>query len=120
MFGDWQDIALRSVARLRALAGPDVDDPRLADLVGELSVRSEAFRQLSARHDDEASGVPAYTFNHPVVGAFELRVERLAVVGADGQILVLHYAEPGSPSENALIRLAEIASTTERPGRKLT
>ena len=117
LFGDWPDIALRSVARLRALAGPEVDDPRLAELVGELSVRSDAFRQLWARHDVEAAGVPGYTLNHPVVGMFEVRVERLAIVGADGQILVFHHADPGSPSETALIRLADRTSPTERSGR---
>jgi hypothetical protein len=37
--------------RLRALVGPDVDDPRLNELVGGLSVRSEHFRKLWARHD---------------------------------------------------------------------
>ena len=40
-------------------------------------------------------------------GSFELRVERLAVVGADGLILVFRYADRGSPSEAPLTKLAE-------------
>jgi MmyB-like transcription regulator ligand binding domain len=37
-FRDWEDVARSIVAHLRALVGPDVDDPRLTQLVGELSV----------------------------------------------------------------------------------
>jgi transcriptional regulator with XRE-family HTH domain len=37
---DWDTITHNAVARLRALAGSDVDDPRLGELVGELSARS--------------------------------------------------------------------------------
>ena len=47
---DWEQAQL-VVARLRGLVGPDVDDPGLVELVGELSVRSDEFRRLWARHD---------------------------------------------------------------------
>jgi transcriptional regulator with XRE-family HTH domain len=47
-----RDLATKTaVAALRALTGPEVDDPQLEELVGELSVRSERFRRLWARHD---------------------------------------------------------------------
>ncbi|WP_243980868.1 hypothetical protein [Streptomyces sp. NEAU-YJ-81] len=39
------------VACLRELAGTEVDDPDLEALVSELSLRSESFRRLWARHD---------------------------------------------------------------------
>ena len=42
----WEQVTATTVAALRALVGPDVDDPRLNELVGELSVRNERFRQL--------------------------------------------------------------------------
>ena len=48
MYDDWEYVTESTVAGLRALVGPDVDDPRLNELVGELSVRSERFRQLWA------------------------------------------------------------------------
>ena len=35
---DWDELTEEGVATLRAHVGPDVDDPRLVDLVGELSV----------------------------------------------------------------------------------
>lgn len=106
LVGDWDTVAHVAVARLRGLAGPDVDDPRLVELVGELSVRSDRFRRLWARHDIEAAAVPVRTFHHPLVGSLELRTEWLAITGADGQLLVVYHAVPGSRSEQALIRLA--------------
>jgi transcriptional regulator with XRE-family HTH domain len=103
----------RAVARLRALAGPDAGDPRLVELVGELSARSDRFRRLWARHDVEVAAFPARTFSHPLVGPLELQAEWLAVTGAEGQFLVVYHAAPGSPSEQALTRLARLAAAGE-------
>jgi hypothetical protein len=104
--GDWDSAARTAVGRLRALAGPDVEDPRLVELVGELSVRSDRFRRLWARHDIEVTAVPARTIHHPIVGSLELQAEWLAITSAEGQFLVVYHAAPGSPSEQALTRLA--------------
>ncbi|WP_043727294.1 helix-turn-helix domain-containing protein [Kutzneria sp. 744] len=102
---DWDAIIAGTVAGLRALVGPDVDDPALAELVGDLSVRSEEFRRLWARHDvrRRTSGVSCLT--HPLVGDLDLRHEKLAVTGSGGQILVVFHAEPGSRSAQALALL---------------
>lgn len=45
---DSEEIAEGAVAGLRASAGAGPDDPRLTGLVGELSVKSEDFRQMWA------------------------------------------------------------------------
>jgi len=112
----WDTIAHNAVARLRALAGSNVDDPRLDELVGELSARSDRFRRLWARHDIEVGGTPTYTFNHPLVGAVTVNVERFGVIGAEGQLLIVHHADLGSPSERALRLLAGmVASEHHRP-----
>jgi transcriptional regulator with XRE-family HTH domain len=112
--GDWDSVAYSAVSRLRALAGPDIDDPRLAELVGELSVRSDWFRRLWARHDIEVAAVPVRTFHHPLVGSLELYTEWLAITGAEGQLLVVYHAAPGSPSEQALTRLAGMVAAGDR------
>jgi transcriptional regulator with XRE-family HTH domain len=39
-YADWEEVARDTVATLRALAGADLDDPRLTELVGELSLKS--------------------------------------------------------------------------------
>jgi transcriptional regulator with XRE-family HTH domain len=112
---DWEEVAYSAVARLRALVGPDVDDPRLVELVGELSVRSDEFRRLWARHDIQFSAPRTHNFNHPLVGPLELKPERLAIIGTEGQVLIVHHAEPGSPSERALSLLAAMAIGEHHP-----
>jgi transcriptional regulator with XRE-family HTH domain len=107
---DWETVARGAVARLRGLAGADVDDPRLAELVDELSGRSDRFRHLWARHDVDVATVPTRTINHPLVGPLELRTETLAITETAGQHLIIYHADPGTPSAHALTRLSRIAA----------
>ena len=103
LFRDWEGKVVDAVAGLRAHVGPDVDDPELAELVGELSVRSATFRELWARHDARPRSSGGTTrLEHPRVGPLELRFEKLEVVGAGGIVLVAYHADPGSTSERAL------------------
>jgi len=106
--GRWEVHTEGAVAGLRALVGPDVDDPELVELVGELSVRSDRFRQLWARHDvhPKRSGVSLIT--HPQVGPLELRHEKLPIPDTDCQILVIYHAEPGGPTAERLALLASL------------
>jgi transcriptional regulator with XRE-family HTH domain len=106
MHGDWEHVTESTVAGLRALVGPDVDDPRLNELVGELSVRSERFRQLWARHDARPKRSGTTRIAHPSAGPLELSHEKLPIPGADRQTLVIYHAAPGSASALALALLA--------------
>ena len=110
MYHDWETITARAVAHLRALVGPDVDDPRLNELVGELSVRSERFRQLWGRHDARPRRSGKLPINHPQVGPLELSFEKLPIPDTDRQTLVIYHAEPGTPSAQALTLLTTIAA----------
>src|SRR5690349_10883493 len=57
---DWEQATGGLVAAFRASIGTDADDPRIAQLVGELSLASEQFRRLWARHDVKPlAGAPA-------------------------------------------------------------
>ena len=113
-YHDWEGLAHTAAARLHALAGPDVDDPALAELVGELSVRSAEFRRLWSRHDVQVSAPHVYGLDHPLVGPLELKLDRFAIIGTDAQVLVVQHAEPGSPSERALSLLAEMVAGERR------
>jgi hypothetical protein len=77
MYDDWELITESAVAALRSLVGPDVDDPRLNELVGELSVRSDRFRRLWARHDARPRRRGTARLAHPQVGPLELSYEKL-------------------------------------------
>ncbi|MEV6255595.1 helix-turn-helix transcriptional regulator [Nocardia sp. NPDC051911] len=111
---DWPTIAADTVASLRATAGADLDDPRLTELVGELSLKSEEFRQLWARHDVRAKTGGVKEFRNPMVGDLTLSYETFSVNGAPGQILIAYHAEPGSPSERSLALLGSLIA--DNPG----
>ncbi|WP_239097115.1 helix-turn-helix domain-containing protein [Asanoa ferruginea] len=115
----WEERVGSLVAALRLMVGPDVDDPRLTDLVGELSVKSDLFRRLWSRHDAKPHpGGGLHRMRHPIVGELELHYEKFAVTGADGQLLVVYRAAPGSPSADALALLGTLPaeSTPVRVG----
>jgi transcriptional regulator with XRE-family HTH domain len=108
LYGDqWESLAHNTIAGVRALLGPEVDDPLLNELVGELSVRSDHFRTLWARHDIRAriSGGTRH-MHHPQIGELELHYENLRISGTDGQTLIIYHADPGSRTAQALARLA--------------
>ena len=100
------------VAQLRAEMGADTDDPRLQSLIGELSLKSERFRKLWARHDVHRAGSDTGLVRHPDVGELRLRREKLAVVGSDGLQLVMYHAEPGSPAADGLTLLATLTANS--------
>ncbi|MFD7288767.1 hypothetical protein [Streptomyces sp. NPDC059863] len=84
------------VACLRGLAGTEADDPDLETLVSELSLRSESFRRLWARHDVRGRTNGRATITHPRGGTLTLDLERLLVPSTPGQQLVVYSAEPDS------------------------
>ncbi|WP_199431254.1 helix-turn-helix transcriptional regulator [Qaidamihabitans albus] len=109
-YPDWERVAVNTVGGLRAAAGIDHDDPRLVETVGELSLRSEAFRRLWARHDIRQKTHETKRFRHRQVGELTLSYEALTVNSAPGQQLVVYQAEPGSPSEQALSLLGSLTA----------
>jgi len=103
---DWDRATANLVASFRSSIGTDNDDPRVAQLVGELSLASEPFRKLWARHDVRALAGAAVRMRHPEVGPLDLRLEKLPIGDSGGQLLVVYHAAPGSASATALARLA--------------
>ncbi|MCB5181967.1 helix-turn-helix transcriptional regulator, partial [Streptomyces antimicrobicus] len=102
LFADWHSCARENVAYLHLEAGRRPDDPQLAQLIGELSMRSEEFRGWWAQHpvQDKTSGTKR--FRHPVVGRLELSYETLRSADDAEQALVTYAAAPGTPSHDAL------------------
>jgi transcriptional regulator with XRE-family HTH domain len=110
LYPDWRKAIVGMIASFRASIGPDPDDPRVAQLVGELSLASDHFRRLWARHDVRNLAGGAVTMHHPEAGPLELWREKLPIGDSGGQLLVLYHAEPGSASAAALDRLVPAAS----------
>jgi hypothetical protein len=111
-YRDWEESARLKVAQLRAVAGADLDDPHLTDLVGELSLKSKDFRRMWARHDVSSGNVATKRFHHNDVGDLTLTYELFNINGSTGQKLIVFQAEPGSPSAHALNLLGSLAALT--------
>jgi transcriptional regulator with XRE-family HTH domain len=108
LYREWARATAKVVAQLRADIGEAVDDPRAAALVGELSLKSEAFRKLWARHDVRRGTGVVSLIRHPEVGDLDLFCDKLAIAGTDGMRLVIYHAEPGSESARALALLGSL------------
>jgi transcriptional regulator with XRE-family HTH domain len=114
LYPDWEEGARATVAYLRLAAGRHPDDPALAELIGELSMKSEEFRRWWPRHDVQEKTHGTKRFMHPIVGPLTLAYESLALDGDGDQTLVVYTAEPGSGSETALRLLGAAAQPAGR------
>lgn len=110
-YPDWDLAANTNVAILRTQTGRNPFDKRLADLVGELSVRSEEFRTRWAAHNVRRHYAGTKVFHHPVVGELELAYEAMELAEDPGFTLTVYPAAPGSPSDERLRLLASWAAT---------
>ncbi|MGX1159475.1 helix-turn-helix protein [Arthrobacter sp. SLBN-100] len=107
----WDRAANVNVAILRREAGRNPHDKGIAELVGELSMRSDDFRARWAAHNVRRHYSGTKFFQHPVVGLLELDYQVLDLEEDPGHTLTVYPAIPGSPSEEALKLLASWAAT---------
>jgi transcriptional regulator with XRE-family HTH domain len=110
LYPDWDQATAGLIAGFRRSVGSDIEDPRFVQLVGELSLSSERFRRLWARHDVISFEGAVVRLDHPQVGELTLSREKLAVTGTEGQLLVIYHAQPGTSSGEKLVLLASLAS----------
>ncbi|GAB1511400.1 helix-turn-helix domain-containing protein [Actinophytocola sp. KF-1] len=113
LHADWERAATTIVASFRASVGARIDDPRAVRLVGELSLASEEFRRLWARHDVRPLAGGVTRLEHPQVGALTLRLRKLPLADTDGQLLVIYHADPETPSGAALALLGSLSVTPD-------
>ncbi|WP_037842258.1 helix-turn-helix domain-containing protein [Streptomyces sp. NRRL F-5126] len=115
LFADWEAKAAETASALRVYAGYCAGDPELSALVGELSVKSEAFRRLWAAHEVRDKGYGTKMLNHPLVGRLELSYETVTLPDDSEQTMLLFHAEPGSKSADALRLLASWGADASAP-----
>jgi transcriptional regulator with XRE-family HTH domain len=112
---DWEAVTECFVANLRQAVGNDIDDSRFIELTGELSLASERFRQLWARHEVRGQRGTPIRIAHPQVGEMTLNRERLAISGTEGLMLVVYHPDAGSSDADKLALLASAALPTAEP-----
>ena len=117
-FVDYDKVLNDCVAFLRAEAGRDPYDKELSDLIGELSTRSEDFRQRWAAHDVRYHRTGRKRFHHPIVGDLELDYEAFELPGDPGQRLNVYTAAtrtPRPPRRSTCWRAGPPANRADQP-----
>ncbi len=112
-FVDWEQIAGDAAAMLRLEAGRAPHDQALIELVGELSTRSEVFRQRWASHDVRFHRSGRKRLRHPVVGQLDLDYQSMELPSEPGLVLNVYTAPEGSPTADGLALLASWAATQD-------
>ncbi|WP_285723945.1 helix-turn-helix transcriptional regulator [Psychromicrobium xiongbiense] len=102
LFRDWESVAADTVGALRTDIGRHPSDSQANQLVGELAVDSEQFRQWWAGHHVAARASGLIHFHHPIVGDLDLNFEDLTSPDDPDQVLRIYSAKPGSPSADCL------------------
>lgn len=110
LYSRWEEEAKRSVASLRLVAGRHPDDRHLAELIGELCIKSAEFAALWSRHPVSNCTFGVKHFHHPAVGPLELAFEAVQLADGSAHRFLMYSAEPGTPSEAAL-RLLGMGTT---------
>ena len=118
LYDDWAAAARSVVAILHVDAGRHPHDPQLAELISDLSLRDDDFRRWWTDHDVLNNTHGTRLYHHPIAGNLTLDYEIFRPAGDEDQRLVLHTAEPGSPSEQGLRQLARSATEPSSPPRQ--
>jgi len=112
-FVDYDQISRDAAAMLRLEAGRNPHDKALIELVGELSTRSELFRQRWASRDVRFHRTGRKRLRHPAVGQLDLDFESLELPSEPGLQLNIYTAAAGTPTADALRLLASWAASQD-------
>jgi transcriptional regulator with XRE-family HTH domain len=110
LYPEWGELARSVVSYIRMEAARKPDDPRLAELVGDLSIRDAQFGQWWAGTNVAVKRRGTRTYDHPVVGNIRLEWDALTSDAEPDQQFIVFTPEPGSRSEEALHELKEWAA----------
>ncbi|MDI3193978.1 helix-turn-helix transcriptional regulator [Pseudarthrobacter sp. AL07] len=106
LFRAWKTVAADEAGALRVDVGRHPNDPEANQLVGELAVLSEQFRQWWAGRRVATRSAGSIRLHHPAVGDLELNFEHLVLQDDPDQTLRVYSAKPGSPPSDALALLS--------------
>ncbi|MEW2504230.1 helix-turn-helix transcriptional regulator [Amycolatopsis sp. CA-161197] len=107
---DWERQARNAASYLRMATGEQTEDPKMAELIGELSIHSPEFARIWASHPVAECLHSVREYDHPLVGRLTLNEESLRMPDDTGQRIIFSGAEPGSPSAERLKLLDSLVS----------
>ena len=103
-YEDWQSMARTCTAFFRMSVVERPEDPRLAEVVGELAVRDEDFRKWWAGRDVDYQTFGTKSLKHPAAGQFLLDWQLLSSPHDDGQTVMIMTAPAESPRTLDVLR----------------
>ncbi|ANI38573.1 helix-turn-helix domain-containing protein [Mycolicibacterium vaccae] len=112
-YRDWDGLTAWAVRWLRDFVGHH-PDPKLHALIDDLRSRSARFDSLWATYDVRAHSRGLLQIDHPLVGPLDLHFQHLGLRGTE-YTMVTYWADPQSPSDHALRRLAEVCGSRSGP-----
>ncbi|PXX57499.1 transcriptional regulator with XRE-family HTH domain [Nocardia tenerifensis] len=115
LYADWRRKARAVVGNLRVAVGKHPDDPLLAELIGELTMKSPEFVSLWSDHRVTPCDADSYELHHPVVGTVTVTQQTLSIARAPDQVLIVCTTPAGSPAEEALALLSQAGSLRGEP-----
>ncbi|MGU3293179.1 helix-turn-helix transcriptional regulator [Williamsia sp. M5A3_1d] len=101
-YPDWQRAADTNVAILRTESGRFPRDRDLAQVIGELSMRSDEFRSRWSAHQVRRHVSGVKTFHHRAIGDIELGFEAMPLPGDVGLTLTVYTPAPHSTAEESM------------------
>jgi transcriptional regulator with XRE-family HTH domain len=105
--------ARSTVADLRAAYARYPADPGIGALVTELLGVSPPFAEMWAEHEVESRRPLIKRVDHPLTGPLEFECQILHVPDT-GQRMIVYCAAPGSPTQAAFRRLADLSAAVPR------
>ncbi|MBS4728394.1 helix-turn-helix domain-containing protein [Mycobacterium sp. SM1] len=88
---NWESYARSTVATMRRITGADIDyQPDVAEIIHELSSKSNDFVRMWKSHDIGVSAGQVKRLKHQDFGELEFNYELLSAASAPGQFLVVH------------------------------
>ncbi|MEU5710011.1 MULTISPECIES: helix-turn-helix transcriptional regulator, partial [Streptomyces] len=114
---DWEQIAAETVAMLRLEAGRCPQDRRLADLIGELTLKSPEFSTWWNDHRVLRRSHGTMRYRHPLVGDLHFSYESLQPPGDDNQTLCVYLPQPDTTTAESL-RILSSWATSPTPAER--
>lgn len=110
LYADWKRKIRAVVGNLRIAVGRHPDDPLLAELIGELTMKSPEFVSLWGDHRVQPCDAAAYELRHPVVGSVTVTQQTLSIARSPDQLLIVCTTPVDSPDARALALLRQANS----------
>lgn len=113
LYTDWKRKARAVVGNLRITVGKHLQDSLLAELIGELTMKSPEFVALWGDHRVAPCDAASYELHQPVVGTVIVTQQTLSIARSPEQVLTVRMT-PTSPPPKRLLQYSDRRAAARR------